>query len=41
VAGLHALDGVAILGLAASLAHDAWRGTGSEPASTPAATGDV
>jgi Mn2+/Fe2+ NRAMP family transporter len=41
VAGLHALDGVAILGLAASLAHDAWRGTGSEPAPTPAATGDV
>jgi hypothetical protein len=30
VAGLHALDGVAILGLSAWLAHEAWRGTGAD-----------
>ena len=36
VAGLHALDGVAILGLSAVLAHRAWRGAG--PGRTPAAT---
>ena len=29
VAGLHALDGLAILGLSAWLAHQAWRGTRS------------
>ncbi len=33
VAGLHALDGVAILGLSGWLAHQAWRGTAApEPA---------
>ncbi len=41
VAGLHALDGVAILGLSAMLAHRAWRGSGSEPAPPAAATADV
>jgi Family of unknown function (DUF6220) len=32
VAGLHALDGVAILGLSAWLAHAAWRGRADRPA---------
>lgn len=32
VAGLHALDGVAILGLSAWLAHDAWRGKATSAA---------
>jgi uncharacterized protein DUF6220 len=32
VAGLHALDGIAILGLAAWLAHQAWRARSSAPA---------
>jgi Mn2+/Fe2+ NRAMP family transporter len=36
VAGLHALDGVAILGLSAMLALRAWRGSASEPAAPPA-----
>ena len=41
VAGLHALDGVAILGLSAMLAQRAWRGSDSEPAQPAAATADV
>jgi hypothetical protein len=35
VAGLHALDGVAILGLSAWLAHQAWRSPHREPAASP------
>jgi Mn2+/Fe2+ NRAMP family transporter len=35
VAGLHALDGVAILGLSAYLAHRAWRTPRTEPATRP------
>ena len=35
VAGLHALDGVAILGLSAWLAHRAWRGPAERPAASP------
>jgi Mn2+/Fe2+ NRAMP family transporter len=36
VAGLHALDGVAILGLSAMLAHRAWRSSATPaPTSTP------
>ncbi len=35
VAGLHALDGVAILGLSAWLAHQAWRGSSERPAASP------
>ncbi len=34
VAGLHALDGVAILGLSAWLAHQAWRGSAAPPVAT-------
>ena len=37
VAGLHALDGVAILGLSAFLAHRAWRSSGA-PTPTPTPT---
>ena len=37
VAGLHALDGVSILGLSAWLAHQAWRGGASSVADAPAA----
>lgn len=35
VAGLHALDGIAILALSAYLAHQAWRGSSPPPATTP------
>jgi hypothetical protein len=36
VAGLHALDGVAILGLSAWLAHEAWRGARGAAHAAPA-----
>jgi Mn2+/Fe2+ NRAMP family transporter len=36
VAGLHALDGLAILGLSAALAHHAWRKNRSAPSEPPA-----
>jgi hypothetical protein len=39
VAGLHALDGVAILALSAWLAHQAWRGPREEAAASPTPSG--
>ena len=38
VAGLHAVDGVAVLGLSAWMAHTAWRGGGQVPSSEGSAS---